>query len=107
MPWPRGSLSKPPFACSDLTFPMKPIALLLVAFLFLGSVGDSQQVKSFRDEQFRYPRVRLAAKEKDDALRRMFEEKRISYPPRAVLFGAFKKEALLAAILDAPWRAAA
>jgi murein L,D-transpeptidase YafK len=25
----------------------------------------------------------------------MFEEKRISYPPRAMLFRAFKKEALL------------
>lgn len=74
---------------------MKPIALLPVAFLFLGSVGASKQVKSLLDEQFRYPRVRLAAKEKDDALRRMFEEKRISYPPRAILFRAFKKETLL------------
>jgi hypothetical protein len=74
---------------------MKPIVLLPVALLFLGSVAASQQVKSFRDEQFRYPRVRLAAKEKDDALRHMFEEKRISYPPRAILFRAFKKEALL------------
>jgi murein L,D-transpeptidase YafK len=74
---------------------MKPIVLLPVALLFLGSVAASQQVKSFRDEQFRYPRVRLAAKEKDDALRHMFEEKGISYPPRAILFRAFKKEALL------------
>jgi murein L,D-transpeptidase YafK len=74
---------------------MKPTALLPVTLLFLGSVAASQQATSFRDEQFRYPRVRLAAKEKDDALRRMFEEKKISYPPRAILFRAFKKEALL------------
>lgn len=74
---------------------MKPIALLLVALLFLGSIAASQQAKSFRDEQFRYPRVRLAAREKDEALRRMFEEKKISYPPRAILFRAFKKEAPL------------
>ena len=72
---------------------MKSIALLYVALLFLGSTAASQQVKSFRDEQFRYPRVRLAAKEKDDALRRILEEKKI--PPRAILFRAFEKEALL------------
>jgi murein L,D-transpeptidase YafK len=74
---------------------MKPIVLLPVAVLFLGSVAASQQVKSFRDEQSQYPRVRTAAREKDEALRRMFEEKKISYPPRVILFRAFKKEALL------------
>jgi murein L,D-transpeptidase YafK len=74
---------------------MKPIALLPVALLFLCSVAASQQIKSFRDQQIQYPRVRVARKEKDDALRRMFEEKKISYPPRAILFRAFKKEGLL------------
>jgi murein L,D-transpeptidase YafK len=74
---------------------MKPTILLPVAVLFLGSVAASQQVKSFRDEQFQYPRVCAAAKEKDEALRRMFQEKKISYPPRAILFRAFKQEALL------------
>jgi murein L,D-transpeptidase YafK len=74
---------------------MKPMALLPVAALFLGSVAASQQAKSFREEQFQYPRVRIAAKEKDDALRRKFDEKKISYPPRAILFRAFKKEAQL------------
>jgi hypothetical protein len=71
---------------------MKPIALLPAALLFLGSVAASQQAQSFRDEQFRYPRVRLAAKEKDEALRRIFEEKKISYPPRAILFGPLRKK---------------
>jgi murein L,D-transpeptidase YafK len=74
---------------------MKPIPLFLVALLFLGSFATSQEVKSFRDQQFQYPRVRAAAKEKDDSLRRMFEEKKISYPPRAILLRAFKKEAQL------------
>jgi murein L,D-transpeptidase YafK len=74
---------------------MKAIALLPVTLLFLGSVAASRQVKSFRDQQVQYPRVRVAAKEKDDALRRMFEEKKISYPPHAILFRAFKKEARL------------
>jgi murein L,D-transpeptidase YafK len=74
---------------------MKPIFLLPAAALLFGSFAASEEIKSFRDEQSRYPRVRTAAKEKDDALRRMFEEKKISYPPRAILFRAFKKEALL------------
>jgi len=47
---------------------MKPNALLPAAVLLLGSVAGSQQTKSFRDEQFRYPRIRLAAKEKDEVL---------------------------------------
>jgi hypothetical protein len=74
---------------------MKPIGFLPVALLFLGSVAASQEAKSFRDQQFQYPRVRAAAKEKDDAVRRMCEGKKISYPPRAILFRAFKKEARL------------
>lgn len=122
MRWPCGLPSKPSFACSDFrpatlagrwiirvgsaaangffsvpckTLPMKPIGFLPVALLFLGSVAASGQVKSFRDQQLQYPRVRAAAKEKDAALRRMCEEKKISYPPRAILFRAFKKEARL------------
>lgn len=74
---------------------MKPIALLPMAALFVGSIGASQQVKSFRDEQFRFPRVRVAAKEKDDVLRRMFEDKKLPYPPRSILLRAFKKEGQL------------
>jgi murein L,D-transpeptidase YafK len=50
---------------------------------------------SFREEQFRFPRVRTAAKEKDEALRRLFTQKDLSYPPRVILLRAFKKEALL------------
>src|SRR6266481_5706693 len=74
---------------------MKPIALLPVGLLFLCSFAASPQVSSFRDQQIQFPHVRIAAKEKDDALRRMFEQKRISYPPRAILFRAFKREAQL------------
>jgi murein L,D-transpeptidase YafK len=74
---------------------MKHFVLLAAATLLLGATAVSQQATSFRDEQFRYPRVRIAAKEKDDALRHMFEEKKLSYPPRAILLRAFKKEAQL------------
>src|ERR1700675_2832827 len=56
-------------------------------------MAASEEANSFRDQQLRYPRVRAAAKEKDHALRRRCEEKKISYPPRAILFRAFKREA--------------
>src|SRR5690349_12244485 len=50
---------------------------------------------SFRDEQMKFPRVRAAAKNKDEALKRVFVSKGLSYPPKAILFRAFKKEAIL------------
>src|SRR5580693_6279698 len=74
---------------------MKPMGFLPVAVLFLGSMAASEEANSFRDQQLQYPRVRAAAKEKDHVLRRRCEEKKISYPPRAILFRAFKREARL------------
>jgi murein L,D-transpeptidase YafK len=74
---------------------MKVTALLPLGLFFLCAPAWCQEAKSFRDQQMQYPRVRNAAKEKDDALRRMFAEKKIAYPPRAILFRAFKKEAQL------------
>src|SRR5580692_6757107 len=74
---------------------MMRAALLPLAVFLLCSAAAPQQVSSFREQQLQFSRVRTAAKEKDDALRRMFEEKKLSYPPRAILFRAFKKEAQL------------
>jgi murein L,D-transpeptidase YafK len=74
---------------------MKPIALLPLGLAVLCGVAVSQEAINFRVQQFQYPRVRIAAKEKDDALRRMFADKKLPYPPRAILFRAFKKEAQL------------
>src|SRR5580704_5142248 len=74
---------------------MMRAALLPLAVFLLGSAATPPQVSSFREQQLQFSRVRTAAKEKDDALRRMFEERKISYPPRAILFRAFKKEAQL------------
>src|SRR5580704_3223913 len=74
---------------------MMRAALLPLAVFLLGSAATPPQVSSFREQQLQFSRVRTAAKEKDDALRRMFEEKKLSYPPRAILFRAFKKEAQL------------
>jgi len=46
---------------------------------------------SFRDEQMRFPRVRTAAKDKDEALKLLFASKGLRYPPKAILFRAFKR----------------
>lgn len=74
---------------------MKSTELVPLALLFFCPVATAQQVKSFQEQQSQYPHVRTAAKEKDDALHQMFAEKKISYPPRVILFRAFKKEAQL------------
>jgi len=70
--------------------PSRRIRLLLLvsASLILAAPGSI----SFRDGQWKFPRVRTAAKEKDESLRRLLAGKRLSYPPKAILLRAFKKE---------------
>jgi murein L,D-transpeptidase YafK len=71
-------------------------AKITLALLFLLAVpSSSEELKSFRDMQWKYPRVRTASKEKDEVLRQRFREKGLAYPPRAILLRAFKQEALL------------
>jgi len=66
------------------------------ALLFLLAVPAlSEELKSFRDMQWKFPRVRTASKEKNEVLRQRFREKRVNYPPRAILLRAFKQEGLL------------
>jgi murein L,D-transpeptidase YafK len=69
-----------------------------VAALFLSLLAipsSSGELRSFRDLQWKFPRVRTASREKDEVLRQRFKEKGLAYPPRAILLRAFKKEALL------------
>src|SRR5260370_27375899 len=69
---------------------------IALALLFLSAAPpSSEELKSFRDMQWKYPRVRTASKEKDEVLRQRFKEKGLDYPPRAILLHAFKQEALL------------
>jgi murein L,D-transpeptidase YafK len=74
---------------------MKPatIGALLLFLLAIPSSPDERQ--TFRDQQWKYPRVRTASKEKDEVLRQRFKEKSLAYPPHAILLRAFKKEAVL------------
>jgi murein L,D-transpeptidase YafK len=69
------------------------LTLLLVLLAALSS--SPEQPKSFRDQQWKFPRVRAASVEKDALLRQRFQEKGLAYPPHAILIRAFKKEATL------------
>jgi murein L,D-transpeptidase YafK len=70
-------------------------AKIALPLILLTIPCSSEELKSFRDLQWKYPRVRTASKEKDAVLKRRFEEKELKYPPRAILLRAFKQEALL------------
>ncbi|HKW63844.1 MAG TPA: L,D-transpeptidase family protein [Candidatus Acidoferrum sp.] len=68
---------------------------LLALFFVLASAHPSspEQSKTFRDLQWKFPRVRTAATEKDAIMRVRFQAKGLPYPPHAILLRAFKKEA--------------
>jgi murein L,D-transpeptidase YafK len=71
-------------------------AKFALPFLFLLTIPcSSQDQESFRDLQWKYPRVRTASREKDEVLRQRFKEKGLAYPPGAILLRAFKQEAVL------------
>jgi murein L,D-transpeptidase YafK len=74
---------------------MKTAKITLSILLFLTIPSGAEEPKSFREMQWKYPRVRAASKEKDEALRQRFKEKGLAYPPRAILLRAFKQEAVL------------
>ncbi len=74
---------------------MKTTKFALPLLLLLTIPSSSEEMESFRDLQWKYARVRIASKEKDEVLRQRFKERALTYPPRAILLRAFKKEALL------------
>src|SRR5258708_14483555 len=67
--------------------------LLLVAASGLSLIASGSV--SFRNEQWKFPRVRRAAAEKDEAVRQLLSSKQLRYPPKAILLRAFKQEGLL------------
>jgi hypothetical protein len=72
------------------------IPLVLAVIVAIAALAPSQGGKeSFREQQLQYGRVRMSAKEKDEVLRRKFNDKSLAYPSHMVLFRAFKKEGLL------------
>ena len=86
---------------------MKTAKIALALLLLLAVPSLSEELKSFREMQWKYPRVRTASKEKDEVLRQRFREKGLAYPSRTILLRAFKQEGLLelwaADALDKPF----
>lgn len=76
---------------------MKYVPALLLFFLsaLLSPPSTSEQAKTFREVQWKFPRVRTAAAEKDTLVRQRFQAKDLPYPPHAIMLRAFKKEASL------------
>ncbi|HEY6269582.1 MAG TPA: hypothetical protein VIX11_14855 [Candidatus Acidoferrum sp.] len=74
---------------------MKTAKITLSILLLLTIPSGAEEPKSFRDMQWKYPRVRTASKEKDEVLRQRFKMKGLAYPPRGILLRAFKQEAVL------------
>ena len=70
-------------------------ALTLLLLLVSSLPFTPEQPRTFRDLQWKFPRVRAAAGEKDALLHKRFQAKGLPYPPHAILFRAFKKEASL------------
>lgn len=68
---------------------------LVLGLLLAGTVCAQQTARSFLDDQLTHPRVQAAAREKDAAWRRLFQEKNLHFPPHRLLLLAFKREALL------------
>jgi murein L,D-transpeptidase YafK len=73
-----------------------PSHRLSLLFLVSASLALSPPgAVSFREQQWKFPRVRTAAKEKDGVVRQLLLSKGVSYPPKALLLRAFKKEGVL------------
>lgn len=71
---------------------MRPLAFLLL-MTFLGAAGSTGQ--GFEARQKGFPRVARAFERKESALRELFKEKALPYPPRELFLRAFKREAVL------------
>ena len=57
--------------------------------------ASADEVKSFREQQPQFSRVRTSARQKDEVVPGKLKDKGLSYPPRAILLRAFKKEGAL------------
>jgi len=69
--------------------------LALVAAQTDATDRSARRATSTKEEQLRFPRVRTAQREKDAIVRALVAAKGLSYPPRAILLRAFKREGVL------------
>ena len=73
---------------------MKTLLVISLTFAVCFSCQPAG-VKTFKDKQQRYPRVRTAFAEKDALLRSLFADRGIPYPPEKLFIRIFKQEKIL------------
>ncbi|HEV8486119.1 MAG TPA: L,D-transpeptidase family protein [Blastocatellia bacterium] len=66
--------------------------LSAAAVLVLGLALQRASDQSFKAEQMKFDRVRAAIAEKEPAIKRLFAQKRLSYPPKQIFIRVFKRE---------------
>lgn len=69
--------------------------LIIILFPTMILSCQSGETVTFKDKQQLYPRVRAAMLEKDNILRKRFEDKSLVYPPQSLFIRAFKQEKVL------------
>jgi murein L,D-transpeptidase YafK len=69
------------------------LASIITALVILSSVEIMSQ--TFKAQQSKNSRVKVAIAEKEDSIKQMFQQKKISYPPRRIFIRAFKRERAL------------
>src|SRR6185503_16890908 len=67
----------------------------LAAALFLAMALQRASGQSFKAEQIKFDRVRAAIAEKEPAIKRLFAEKKLTYPPKQVFIRVFKREQMV------------
>lgn len=68
---------------------------VLGALVLLGAAPAPQSGPGFRDDQLKHGRVKKAAANKTKALKALFAEKKLAWPPAGVLIRTFKEDAVL------------
>lgn len=63
---------------------------LLAVFLFWA--GTSAKAGTFREKQLAFPKVRLAYHKQENQLKKLFQKKRLEFPPKQIFIRAFKAD---------------
>jgi len=74
---------------------MKKSLFILYLILVDVFICNAEESQNFKEQQLKYPRVANAFKEKESILKNLFNEKKLSYPPRQIFVRIFKRERIL------------
>ncbi len=63
--------------------------------IFIFFIMANASAQSFKSQQQKFPRVQTAIAEKDAVVKKLFADKRLSFPPKNIFLRAFKGEGLI------------